>query len=81
MFERDFIKTVSVVESKYLIILRTIKIMCVIIDAINNGYVEFRAMIYSEHPCCYWSGLFEEAHFLVMSLLSLLCFASICLAI
>jgi len=32
-------------------------------DAIDNGYLEFRAMIYSGHPGCYWSGLLEEAHF------------------
>jgi hypothetical protein len=33
------------------------------IDAIDNGYVEFRAMIYGGHPGRYWSGLLEEAHF------------------
>jgi len=36
------------------------------IDAINNGYVESRAMIYGGHPCRYWSGLLEEAHFLAI---------------
>jgi hypothetical protein len=41
-------------------------IMWVMIDAINSGYVEFRAMIYGEHPGCYWSGLLEEAHFLAI---------------
>jgi hypothetical protein len=33
---------------------------------INNGYVEFRAMIYGGHPGRYWSGLLEEAHFLAV---------------
>ena len=33
---------------------------------INNGYVEFRAMIYGGHPGRYWSGLLEEAHFLAI---------------
>ena len=36
------------------------------IDAINNGYVEFRAMIYGGYPGRYWSGLLEEAHFLAI---------------
>jgi hypothetical protein len=36
------------------------------IDAIDNGYVEFRAMIYGGHPGRYWSGLLEEAHFLAI---------------
>ncbi len=44
--------------------LRTYKIMWLMIDAINNGYVEFRATIYGGHPGRYWSGLLEEAHFL-----------------
>jgi hypothetical protein len=37
--------------------------MWLMIDAINNGYVEFSAMIYGGHPGCSWSGLLEEAHF------------------
>jgi hypothetical protein len=40
--------------------------MWVMIDAIDNGYVEFRAMIYGGHPGRYWSGLLEEAHFLAI---------------
>ena len=41
-------------------------IMWVMIDAINSGYVEFRAMIYGGHPGRYWSGLLKEAHFLAI---------------
>jgi hypothetical protein len=36
------------------------------IDAIGNGYEEFRAMIYGEHPGRYWSGLPEKAHFMAI---------------
>ncbi len=38
----------------------------VMIDAIGNGYEEFRAMIYGEHPGRYWSGLPEKAHFMAI---------------
>ena len=37
--------------------------MWLIIDAIDNCYLDFSAMIYGGHPGCYWSGLLEEAHF------------------
>jgi hypothetical protein len=37
--------------------------MWLMIDAIDNGFVEFRAMIYGGHPGRYWSGLLKEAHF------------------
>jgi hypothetical protein len=33
------------------------------IDAIDNDFLEFKAMIYGGHPGRYWSGLLEEAHF------------------
>jgi len=46
--------------------------MWVMIDAINNGYVEFRAMIYSGHPGHHWSGLFDEAYFLAIYHFSIL---------
>ncbi len=64
--ERDFIKKTSVDRSNHLLLLHRIKIMWLMIDAIDNGYVEFRAMIYSGHPGCYWSGLLEEVHFLAI---------------
>jgi len=64
--ERDFIKKISVDQANHLMFLRRFKIMWVMIDAINNGYVEFKAMIYGGHPCRYWSGLLEEAHFLAI---------------
>ena len=40
--------------------------MWVMIDAIDIGYVEFRAMINGEHPGRYWSGLLDEAYFLAI---------------
>ena len=64
--ERDFIKTLLVDQASHFMFLRTYKIMWLMIDAINNGYVESRAMIYGGHPCRYWSGLLEEAHFLAI---------------
>ena len=64
--ERDFIKKILVDQANHFMFLRRFKIMWLMIDAINNGYVEFRAMIYGGHPGCYWSGLLEEAHFLAI---------------
>jgi hypothetical protein len=61
--EPDFIKKVLVDQANHLMFLRRFKIMWLMIDAIDNGFVEFRAMIYGGHPGCYWSGLLEEAHF------------------
>ena len=46
--------------------------MWVMIDAIDNGYVEFRAMIYGGHPGRYWSGLLKGAHFLAIGHFSIL---------
>jgi len=64
--ERDFIKTLLVDQASHFMFLRTYKITWLMIDAINNGYVEFRAMIYGGHPGRYWSALLEEAHFLAI---------------
>ena len=64
--ERDFIKKILVDQANHFMSLRIFKIMWVMIDAIDNGYVEFRAMIYGGHPGRYWSGLLEEAHFLAI---------------
>ena len=64
--ERDFIKKLLVDQASHFMFLRTYKIMWLMIDAVDNGYVEFRAMIYGGHPGRYWSGLLEEAHFLVI---------------
>jgi hypothetical protein len=61
--ERDFIKKTSVGQSNHLLLLRKIKIMWLMIDAIDNDFLEFKAMIYGGHPGRYWSGLLEEAHF------------------
>jgi hypothetical protein len=65
--ERDFIKKLPSDRSNHLLLLRSIKIMWVMIDAIENGFEEFRAMIYGDHPSCYWSGLLEEAHSLAIN--------------
>ena len=65
--ERDFIKKLLVDQASHFMFLRTYKIMWLMIDAIDNGYVEFRAMIYGGHPGHYWSGLLEEAHFLAVN--------------
>jgi hypothetical protein len=64
--DRDFIKKILVDQANHFMLLRRIKIMWLMIDAVDNGYVEFRAMIYGGHPGRYWSGLLEEAHFLVI---------------
>jgi len=64
--ERDFIKKILVDQANHFMLLRRIMIMWLMIDAIDNGYVEFRAMIYGGHPGRYWSGLHEEAHFLAI---------------
>ena len=61
--ERDFIKKILVDQANHFMFLRRFKIMWLMIDAIDNGFVEFRAMIYGGHPGRYWSGLLEEAHF------------------
>ena len=37
------------------------------IDAIDDDYVEFKTMIYGEHPHHYWSGLLNEADFLAIA--------------
>ena len=68
--ERNFIKKLPADRSNHLLLLRRIKIMWVMIDAIYNGFEEFRAMIYGDHPSCYWSGLLEEAHSLAIDHLS-----------
>jgi len=44
--EQDFIKKILVDQANHFMLLRRIKIMWLMIDAIDNGYVEFRAMIY-----------------------------------
>jgi hypothetical protein len=64
--KRDFMKKIVVDQANHFMLLRRIKIMWLMIDAIDNGYVEFRAMIYGGHQGCYWSGLLEEAHFLAI---------------
>jgi hypothetical protein len=64
--ERDFIKKILVDQANHFMFLRRFKIMWLMIDAIDNGYMEFRAMIYGGHPGRYWSGLLEEAHFLAI---------------
>ncbi len=64
--ERDFIKKILVDQANHFMFLRRFKIMWLMIDAIENGYVEFRAMIYGGHPGRYWSGILEEAHFLAI---------------
>jgi hypothetical protein len=64
--KRDFIKKILVDQANHFMLLRRFKIMWLMIDAIDNGYVEFRAMIYGGHPGHYWSGLLEEAHFLAI---------------
>jgi hypothetical protein len=40
--------------------------MWVMIDVIDNGYAEFRAMIYGGYTGCCWSGQLEEANFLAI---------------
>ena len=65
--ERDFIKKILVDQANHFMLLRRIKIMWLMIDAVDNGYVEFRAMIYYGNPGRYWSGLLEEAHFLAIN--------------
>ncbi len=61
--EHDFINKILVDQSNHFMFLRRFKIMWLLIDAIDNGFVEFRAMIYGGHPGRYWNGLLEEAHF------------------
>ena len=65
-FLSKLIKKILVDQANHFMFLRRFKIMWLMIDAINNGYVEFRAMIYGGHPGRNWSGLLEEAHFLVI---------------
>jgi len=60
--ECDYIKKISVYQSNHVLFLTKIKIMWLMIDAIDNGCLEFRAMIYGGHPGSYWSGLLAEAH-------------------
>jgi hypothetical protein len=48
--DHDFIKKILVDQANHFMLLRRIKIMWLMIDAIDNGYVEFRAMIYGGHP-------------------------------
>ena len=57
--ERDF---KEIYKSKDLLYLRTAKISWLMIDAINNGYVEFRAMIYGVNPKRYWIDILTMAH-------------------
>jgi hypothetical protein len=61
--EPDYIKKISVDQSNHVLFLTKTKIMWLMIHAIDNGYLEFRAMIYGGHPGRYWSGLLVEAHF------------------
>ena len=65
--ECDFIKKLPSDRSNHLLLLRRIKLMWVMIDGIENGFEEFRAMIYGDHPSRYWSGLLEEAHSLAIN--------------
>ena len=65
--ERDFIKKILEDQANHFMFLRRFKIMWLMINAIKNGFVEFRAMIYGGHPGRYWSGLLEEAPFLAIS--------------
>ena len=48
--EPDYIKKISVDQSNHVLFLTKIKIMWLMIHAIDNGYLEFRAMIYGGHP-------------------------------
>jgi len=48
--ERDFITKISVDQSNHVLFLRKIKITWLMINAIYNGYLECRAMIYGGHP-------------------------------
>jgi hypothetical protein len=57
--ERDF---EEIYQSKDLLHLRTVKIMWLMIDAICNGYLEFRAMIYGANPGRYWIDILTMAH-------------------
>ena len=57
--ERDF---KEIYQSKDLLYLRTVKISWLMIDAIDNGYVEFRAMIYGVNPGRYWIDILTMAH-------------------
>ena len=57
--ERDF---KEIYQSKRLLHLRTVKIMWLMIDAICNGYLEFRAMIYGANPGRYWIDILTMAH-------------------
>jgi len=57
--ERDF---KEIYQSKHLLHLRTVKIMWLMIDAICNGYLEFRAMIYGVNPGRYWIDILTMAH-------------------
>jgi len=57
--ERDF---KEIYQSKCLLHLRTVKIMWLMIDAICNGYLEFRAMIYGVNPGRYWIDILMMAH-------------------
>ena len=40
----------------------TFKIKWLMIDAVDNGYLEFRAMIYGVNPGCYWIDILTRAH-------------------
>ncbi len=57
--ERDF---KEIYQSRDLLCLRTDKIMWLMIDAICNGYEEFRAMIYGVNPGRYWIDILTMAH-------------------
>ena len=57
--ERDF---KEIYQSRDLLNLRTVKITWLMIDAVDNGYLEFRAMIYGVNPGRYWIDILTMAH-------------------
>ena len=65
-FKRDFIKKFPMDVSNHVMFIRTIKIMWVLIDNIDNGNGGFIAMMYGGHPGHYWSGLLEKAHYMAI---------------
>jgi hypothetical protein len=40
--------------------------MWVMIDAYNNRYSEFRAMVYGKHPINYWTKILQDAHAIII---------------
>ena len=55
-FLSKLIKKTLVDQANHFMFLRRFKIMWMMIDAIDNGYVEFKAMIYGDHTGRNWSG-------------------------